>query len=271
MADLQSGVEPRKTRGKSGIRERCTRRCTKRARRPCPRSGGRGMVEPASCGPGRHPRDGAGERLSRDGAPRHCCGPPVPTGRRKCRRFVPALCQFVRADSPFRARHSRLVRAIPVSCAPVSIRHFFASGCLQTGPGQCMLFDLRTPRHPFSPCQFIVPIERIPHMSSSLKALSVGLLAFASMLAAPSAANASNLTYTATGGLITGTLNGTPFTDATWSITGTADPTNVVSGTYYYGAIPGNFLAMTPMLTIGTGSSTLQATLVTSDKATPLL
>jgi hypothetical protein len=97
----------------------------------------------------------------------------------------------------------------------------------------------------------------------SFKALSIGLIAFASMLAAPLAANASNLTYTATGGLITGTLNGTPFTDATWSITGTADPTTVVSGTYF-GVAPGNFLAMAPMLTIGTGSSTLQATLVTS-------
>ena len=65
----------------------------------------------------------------------------------------------------------------------------------------------------------------------SFKTLSVGLIALASMLAAASAADASTLTYTATGGIITGSLNGTPFTDATWSITGTADPTNVVTGT----------------------------------------
>ena len=86
----------------------------------------------------------------------------------------------------------------------------------------------------------------------------------ACILVTPVAAEASNLTYTATGGLITGTLNGTPFTNATWSITGTADPTNVVAGTAYSGLIPYNFLAMTPFLTIQSGSSTLQATLVTS-------
>ena len=86
----------------------------------------------------------------------------------------------------------------------------------------------------------------------------------ACILVSPVAADASNLTYTATGGLITGTLNGTPFTNATWSITGTADPTNVVAGTAFSGLVPYNFLAMTPFLTIQSGSSTLQATLVTS-------
>ena len=101
----------------------------------------------------------------------------------------------------------------------------------------------------------------------SFKTLSVGLIAFASMLAAPSAAYASTLTYTATGGIITGSLGGTPFTNATWSITGTGDPTNVVTGTG--GPVEGlflpfNFLAMTPLLTITTGSSTLQATIVTT-------
>ena len=86
----------------------------------------------------------------------------------------------------------------------------------------------------------------------------------ACILVTPVAAEASNLTYTATGGIITGTLNGTPFTNATWSITGTADPTNVVAGTAFSGLVPYNFLAMTPFLTIQSGSSTLQATLVTS-------
>ena len=97
----------------------------------------------------------------------------------------------------------------------------------------------------------------------SFKTLSVGLIAFASMLAAPSAADASTLTYTATGGIITGTLGETSFTDATWSITGTADPTNVITGTFS-GVAPFKFLAMTPLLTITTGSSTLQATIVTT-------
>ena len=99
----------------------------------------------------------------------------------------------------------------------------------------------------------------------SFKTLSVGLIAFASMLAAPLVADASTLTYTGTGGIITGTLNGTPFTDATWSITGTANPTNVITGTISGAfSIPFNFLAMTPLLTITTGSSTLQATVVTT-------
>ena len=98
----------------------------------------------------------------------------------------------------------------------------------------------------------------------SFQTLSVGLIAFASMLAAPSAADASTLTYTATGGIISGTLGETSFTDATWSITGTADPANVISGTSASpgGTIPFNFLAMAPLLTITTGSSTLQATIV---------
>jgi len=99
---------------------------------------------------------------------------------------------------------------------------------------------------------------------TSFKMLSVGLIALASMLAAPSAADASTLTYTATGGIITGSLGGTPFTNATWSITGAADPTNVVTGTAFFGLAPFNFLAMTPLLTITTGSSTLQATIVTT-------
>jgi len=99
---------------------------------------------------------------------------------------------------------------------------------------------------------------------TSFKTLSVGLIAFASMLAAPLAADASTLTYTATGGIISGSLGGTPFTNATWSITGTGDPTNVVTGTTSDAeATPFNFLAMTPLLTITTGSSTLQATMVT--------
>jgi len=111
-------------------------------------------------------------------------------------------------------------------------------------------------------------LHRIPRATTmiriSFKTLSVGLIALACMLAAPSAADASTLTYTATGGIITGTLGGTPFTDATWSITGTADPTNVVSGTSAsIVAVPFHFLAMTPLLTITTGSSTLQATMVT--------
>jgi hypothetical protein len=109
----------------------------------------------------------------------------------------------------------------------------------------------------------------------SFKTLSVGLIALASMLAASSAADASTLhlvlrrqvllTYTATGGIISGSLGEDSFTNATWSITGTGDPTNVVSGTISGPvSLPFNFLAMTPLLTITTGSSTLQATVLTT-------
>jgi hypothetical protein len=86
--------------------------------------------------------------------------------------------------------------------------------------------------------------------------------ALACLLVGPLAANASTLRYTGTGGSITGTFNGTPFTNATWSITGTADPTNVVSGTAT--GIPYYLLAMAPQLTLTTGSSTLSATLLAS-------
>jgi hypothetical protein len=41
------------------------------------------------------------------------------------------------------------------------------------------------------------------------------------------AAQAQILTYTATGGRVTGTLNGTAFTNATWSVTATADAQTV--------------------------------------------
>jgi hypothetical protein len=113
-------------------------------------------------------------------------------------------------------------------------------------------------------CWAIAALARLHRLS--FKTVSVGLIAFGSMLAAPSAADAVILTYTATGGIITGTLGGTPFTDATWSITGTADPTNVVTGTGSVEGVflPFNFLAMTPLLTITTGSSELQATIVTT-------
>ena len=61
---------------------------------------------------------------------------------------------------------------------------------------------------------------------------------------------ASILTYAAAGGIITGTPNDTAFTDATWSITVPADPTNIVSGT---GDSPAarpaatNFLSLVPL------------------------
>ena len=89
--------------------------------------------------------------------------------------------------------------------------------------------------------------------------------ALACLLASPLAANASTLSYTGTGGVISGSLNGTPFSNASWSITGTGDPTNVVSGTLSDAPAPYYFLAMAPQLTLRTdGGSTLSATLLAS-------
>jgi hypothetical protein len=103
----------------------------------------------------------------------------------------------------------------------------------------------------------MMPVARMSRV-----VFSIGVVALLGSLAVPLAADASTLTYTATGGIITGSLGGTPFTNATWSITGTGDSANVISGTDDDSS-PFNFLAMTPLLTITTGSSTLQATMVT--------
>jgi hypothetical protein len=101
----------------------------------------------------------------------------------------------------------------------------------------------------------IVSFARLPRVVFMVGAL-------ACLLVSPLAADASTLRYTGTGGSITGTLNGNPFTNATWSVTGTANPTNVVSGTAT--GIPYYLLAMAPQLTLTTGSSTLSATLLAS-------
>jgi hypothetical protein len=100
MADLQSGVGGGFARGWQHFLGSDHHSDHYRSSRPCPRCCGRGMVEPPCCGPGRHPRDGAGEPLSRGGAPGHCCGPPVPAGRRNCGRFVPDPCRFVIFSPP---------------------------------------------------------------------------------------------------------------------------------------------------------------------------
>jgi hypothetical protein len=76
-------------------------------------------------------------------------------------------------------------------------------------------------------------------------------------------AKAELLTYTLSGSSISGTLGSTGFTGASWSMTMTADPATVISGTYSVGpGFPYNYVAGSPHVTINTGSSTLTATLV---------
>jgi hypothetical protein len=72
----------------------------------------------------------------------------------------------------------------------------------------------------------------------------------------------AQLTYTETGGNISGSLNGVNFSDATWTITATADPSTATyypaGGTIY---APVWSLFATPTITIISGSTTLSATL----------
>ena len=76
-------------------------------------------------------------------------------------------------------------------------------------------------------------------------------------------AKAELLTYTLSGSSINGSLGSTGFTGASWSMTMTADPATVISGTYSVGpGFPYNYIAGSPHVTINTGSSTLTATLV---------
>ena len=76
------------------------------------------------------------------------------------------------------------------------------------------------------------------------------------------AAQAQQLSYTETGGNISGSLNGVGFSDATWTITATAD-----SSTATFHAAGGSLYApvwaiyVTPTLTITSGSTMLSATL----------
>ena len=75
----------------------------------------------------------------------------------------------------------------------------------------------------------------------------------------------AELTYTETGGNISGSLNGVGFLDATWTITATADPTTAMF--YAAGANNGDIYApvwsifVTPTITITSGPTILSATL----------
>jgi len=78
-------------------------------------------------------------------------------------------------------------------------------------------------------------------------------------------AKATLLTYTETGGNISGSLNGTLFSGATWTITATADAS--AAGHYAVGGngdtiyAPVWYLFVTPTITINWGANTRSATL----------
>lgn len=60
---------------------------------------------------------------------------------------------------------------------------------------------------------------------------------------------AADLIYSMSGGTISGTLNGVAFTDATYSVTATADPANIQSHTVL-GVVPSTYLLATTTMTI---------------------
>jgi hypothetical protein len=67
--------------------------------------------------------------------------------------------------------------------------------------------------------------------------------------------------YTATGGVITGSIGGNSFTDASWTITGTADAGTVQTG-LANGTLPVVYNYLVPVITIIDGGSSWTATLL---------
>jgi len=85
------------------------------------------------------------------------------------------------------------------------------------------------------------------------------LLTFA-LLATTPMADGAILQATMTGGLISGDLGGTSFTNAPYSVTSGYDPSLVQSGTL--AGFPATFVSVTPTITIDTGSGPLSSTLL---------
>ena len=97
---------------------------------------------------------------------------------------------------------------------------------------------------------WLIALGRIP--------TAAWLLSFA-LLATPSMADGAILQATMTGGLMSGDLGGTPFTNAPYSVTASYDSSLVQSGTL--AGFPATFVSVTPTITIDTGSGPLSSTL----------
>ena len=107
-----------------------------------------------------------------------------------------------------------------------------------------------------------------PPQEMSLMTRKNTLVAFAlclAVFASPSTARAELLTYTVTGGKITGSLGGTPFTNADWSITATANSSSAQYLPFVGGSdpiwAPVWYQLVTPTISIQNGSSVLSANL----------
>lgn len=88
--------------------------------------------------------------------------------------------------------------------------------------------------------------------------LAMAAFTVCSMTVAP-LADGSLLRATMTGGLISGDLGGTPFTNASYTVTASYDPAVVQSGTLV--SFPAAYVAAAPTITIDTGSGLLSGTL----------
>lgn len=107
-----------------------------------------------------------------------------------------------------------------------------------------------------------IPARRERPFGAALPALGALAIIFGAAMAFASPASAALVTYTASGSSITGTLGGTGFTDASWTITGAAD-----SGSVQTGVIPGvgsafvyNFV--NPSITVTDATNTWTAELL---------
>jgi hypothetical protein len=86
------------------------------------------------------------------------------------------------------------------------------------------------------------------------------LVAVAAFAAAPAPASAQGVTYTFTGGLISGKLGAYTFTNAVWTLSATIDPTTIQYGTTSSGA-PYWRLPSTPSLTLVSSEGTRSTTI----------
>jgi hypothetical protein len=95
---------------------------------------------------------------------------------------------------------------------------------------------------------------RFPNL---LTVASAPLVAFVLLGGAP--LEAATLHAVVSGGLISGELGGTAFSDASYTVTASYDPAGVQSGTL--AGFPATYVSVTPTITIDTGSGLLSGTL----------
>ena len=108
---------------------------------------------------------------------------------------------------------------------------------------------------------FFESMERSWLISPGRIPTAAWLLTFA-LLATTPMADGAILQATMTGGLISGDLGGTPFTNAPYSVSASYDPSLVQSGTL--AGFPATFVSVTPTITItiDTGSGPFSSTLL---------